>query len=253
MITQSATLGGNSPGSASICRNDNPLDLDRLGALASHDYWQAQPFPWFVADALIQPQAYAALQESFPAQERFQPVFGRRRAHGQQSHDRYVLQRRPGQRLPSPWQQLLKALRAPAYRRFVARMLGREDFLLHAHWHRTPSGCSVSPHCDAPWKLGSHIFYFNDATDWRPEWGGQTLILDDGGRLDCRSAPRFEDFDRAHPGPCLGNHSLIFARTPHSWHGVRPLAAPAGAIRKLFIGEFRRATPLLRARTLAGF
>jgi hypothetical protein len=41
----------------------------------------------------------------------------------------------------------------------------------------------VSPHCDSPKKLGSHIFYLNTKEDWDPSWGGETLILDDGGRL----------------------------------------------------------------------
>ena len=51
---------------------------------------------------------------------------------------------------------------------------------------------TCSPHCDAVWKLGSHIFYFNE--DWNPGWGGETLVLDDGGRFSRRSAPDFDDF-----------------------------------------------------------
>jgi hypothetical protein len=32
-----------------------------------------------------------------------------------------------------------------------------------------------------------------------------------------------------------GNESLLFKRTPHSWHGVRPLQCPPGQLRKLFL------------------
>jgi hypothetical protein len=32
-----------------------------------------------------------------------------------------------------------------------------------------------------------------------------------------------------------GNGSLLFQRTDHSWHGVRPLQPPPGSLRKLFI------------------
>ena len=32
-----------------------------------------------------------------------------------------------------------------------------------------------------------------------------------------------------------GNASLLFQRTEHSWHGVRPLQCPKGKLRRLFI------------------
>ena len=91
-------------------------------------------------------------------------------------------------------------------------MLGRRFFSLRFHWHYTPNGCSISPHCDSKTKFGSHIFYFNTAADWDPAWGGQTVLLDDGGRLTPKSAPRFEDFDRVITAETLGNRSLLFAR-----------------------------------------
>ena len=56
--------------------------------------------------------------------------------------------------------------------------------------------------------------------------GGETLILDNGGRFNFRSAPRFEEFERIAVAEALGNHSLLFARKGHSWHGVRALTCP---------------------------
>ena len=41
------------------------------------------------------------------------------------------------------------------------------------------AGVEVSPHCDSKHKLGSHLFYFNDSSEWDPSWGGETLILED--------------------------------------------------------------------------
>ena len=114
-------------------------------------------------------------------------------------------------------------------------MFGTRLLQLNFHWHYTPNGCSVSPHCDAKRKLGSHIFYFNTTADWDPSWGGETLILDDRGRFPRNSAPRFEDFDVVIPGEALGNRSLLFARGDKSWHGVREIHCPAGAYRKVFI------------------
>ncbi len=103
------------------------------------------------------------------------------------------------------------------------------------HWHYTPASCQVSPHTDSKKKLASHIFYLNDETDWDPAWGGETVILDDGGRLPRRSAPRFEDFEGGRSAETLGNRSLLFMNGPHAWHGVREVACPEGALRKVFI------------------
>ena len=122
---------------------------------------------------------------------------------------------------------------------------------LTGHWHYTPRGCSVSPHCDAYWKLGSHIFYFNQESDWQPAWGGATLVLDDGGALPYSSAPAFDDFAASQSVTPVGNRSMLFLRTDHSWHGVRSLACPEGAMRKVFIIEYRldRLRERFRART----
>ena len=114
-------------------------------------------------------------------------------------------------------------------------MFGRRALRLVLHWHYTPNGCSVSPHCDARRKLGSHIFYFNTEKDWRADWGGETLILDDGGRFVADSAPKFEDFDRIIPAKAMGNSSLLFMRREQSWHGVKAIRCPPQAMRKVFI------------------
>lgn len=212
----------------------------------------ALPYPHAELEALLTPAGYALLQAHLPPPASFAKVFGRRRRHGQQSHDRYVLQHRPSASLPAPWRRFIRELEGPSYRRFVAALLGHDDFLLHFHWHYTPRGCSVSPHCDAPWKLGSHIFYLNTAEDWDLRWGGETVILGDERRFPAESAPAFEDFSLHCPSTPMGNRSLVFLRTENSWHGVRALQCPEGALRKVFIVEFRARSPLTRIRTLVG-
>jgi Rps23 Pro-64 3,4-dihydroxylase Tpa1-like proline 4-hydroxylase len=138
-------------------------------------------------------------------------------------------------------------------------MFGRDDFRLRFHWHYTSAGCSVSPHCDARRKIGSHIFYLNTENDWRPEWGGETLILDGVGRIPMNSAPRFEDFADAKPAATLGNRSLLLMRRPHSWHGVKRLACPPHALRKVFIVVVEdwslpaRLRALVRTRNRGGY
>ncbi len=42
----------------------------------------------------------------------------------------------------------------------------------------------------------------------------------------------------------MDNHSVIFGRRGNSWHGVRTINAPEGAMRKIFILVYEDARPL---------
>ena len=82
---------------------------------------------------------------------------------------------------------------------------------------------------------GSHLFYFNSEEDWDPAWGGDTLVLDDGGEMKFESAPALEDFEAEIAANSIGNQSLIFQRTKHSWHAVREINCPEDRLRRVFI------------------
>jgi hypothetical protein len=230
---------------------DGFLDRNELESVDAPAIRARDPYPWKGFEGLLTDGAYDELQRTLPGVELFQQVVGKRRRYGQESHDRYVLDYRSGLDVSSAWHRFVAELMQGPYRDKVAELLGRDDFFVTAHWHYTPRGCSVSPHCDATWKLGSHIFYFNDAAEWRPQWGGATLVLDDGGGLSYSTAPQFEDFCASESVPPIGNRSLLFLRTDHSWHGVAPLACPEGMFRKVFIIEYRldRLRERFRART----
>lgn len=221
------------------------LNLDALEAMDAHAFQRQSPYPWVNPRGLLSEAGFRALRETLPDAARFERLFGQARRHGQQPHDRLALEYSPGMALSPPWQAFMKELQGPHYRQFIGRMLGSNSFDLHFHWHYTPQSCSVSPHCDAKWKLGSHIFYFNTEDDWRPEWGGQTVVLDDGGRFDCRSAPAFEDFDAEIESTAMGNYSFLFTRRGNSWHGVREISCPPGYYRKVFIVVIRQPRPPL--------
>ncbi len=220
------------------------LDLDALERMDALAFQRQQPYPWANPPGLLTEAGHAALCASLPAAEHFTPVFGKARRHGQQSHDRLALEYSPTLELSPHWRAFLEELQGPHYRRFMIRMLGTRAFRLRFHWHYTPAQCSVSPHCDAREKLGSHIFYLNTEEDWQAEWGGQTLVLDDGGRFDSRSAPAFEDFEEAIEARAMGNYSLLFRRRGNSWHGVREISCPAGYYRKVFIVVIDERRPL---------
>lgn len=226
------------------------LDRAALDALDAEGFRRRRPYPWCNPAGLLTAQAFERLRDELPPLSMFDKVFGKARRYGQRSHDRYALEYRPGLALPASWQGFIDELQGPDYRRFLARMLGSDAFALHFHWHYTPTGCSVSPHCDARHKLGSHIFYFNTADDWDPAWGGETVILDDRGRFSRRSAPAFADFERAEASESLGNRSLLFVRNGNSWHGVREIRCPPDALRKVFIVVIDRPRLARRLRQL---
>ncbi|MEE2980827.1 MAG: hypothetical protein VYA71_04700 [Pseudomonadota bacterium] len=211
------------------------LDTARLQALNSAAFQGKSPYPWVNPQGLLSAGGFRELTDALPDIDQFERVFGKRRAHGQQSHDRYTLAYHKGLDLAPSWRHFIAELEGDGYQAFIRRLFGRGGFRLRYHWHYTPAGCSVSPHCDGRDKLGSHIFYFNTADDWQAAWGGETVVLDDGGRFKRSSAPAFENFDRAISAETMDNHSFIFARQGDSWHGVREITCPEGHLRKVFI------------------
>lgn len=210
------------------------LDLAPLEALSVASFRSRRPYPWWSGPAL-RDEAWQALALHLPEPAQLEAVFGKQRRFGQVPHDRYVLDYGTDLPVHPLWHQLVEELEGPAYHRLLEQRLGRRRFRLRYHWHYTPRGRSVSPHCDARRKLGSQLFYFNDPAAWNSAWGGETCILDDEGRFSHRSSPAFEDFPRCEVVPCVGNQSLLFARRGNSWHGVRPLACPEGELRRAFI------------------
>ena len=211
------------------------LDYERLAAMDAREFQAGEPYPWANPEGLLTPEGYRQLIATLPDYSTFEECFGVARAHGQRSHDRYALEYDEALDVAPPWHEFVRELRGPVYHRFLKRMFGRGRLTLRFHWHYTPRGCSVSPHCDARHKLGSHIFALNTPDDWDPAWGGQTVILDDGGRFSRRSAPGFDDFDSAVAAENTGNRSVLFARRGNSWHGVQELRCPEGMFRKVFI------------------
>jgi hypothetical protein len=213
----------------------NYLDFDRLDRLDAAAFQGRNPYPWVNPQGLLTEHGLGRLLDELPDVGRFEKLFGKPRAHGQRSHDRYSLEYRAGLDLQPAWRDFIAEIEGPAYHAFIARMFGRGSFRLRLHWHYTPRGCSVSPHCDARDKLGSHIFYLNRRRDWDAAWGGETMLLDDGGRFKRGSAPGFEDFDSMIGAEALDNRSLLFSRKGNSWHGVREITCPKDRLRKVFV------------------
>jgi hypothetical protein len=211
------------------------LNRAALDAIPTAAFRDAVPFPWLNPEGLLTAEGFDLLRAQLPPLDMLTASFGRKRAHGQSPHDRYVLEYERSLPVPDCWHQLVEEFEGPIYQSWLARLFGTRRFRLTYHWHYTPRGASVSPHCDARHKLGSHIFYFNTAEDWDPAWGGETVILDDDGRFSRASAPAFGDFTRTWRADAMGNRSLLFQRQGNSWHGVEPLNCPEDRLRKVFI------------------
>lgn len=214
------------------------LNQAPLESLSSADFQQQRPYPWVNIPDTLAPEGFVRLRESLPEISRFKKWVGVKRAHGQASHDRAILHYRPGMDLAPAWKEFMSEVQGKAYQSFVRRMFAlrpEHRVILTAEWYYAWQGCSVSPHCDARRKLGTHIFYFNTETDWESNWGGHILIMDDDGRFKTHSAPAFDELRAVAALDARGNQSLLFRRTAHSWHGVKPLECPPEGLRKLFI------------------
>lgn len=226
------------------------LCYQRLESIDPATFQKRMPYPWLNPEGWLTERGFHELRAGLPALELFEKRFDVKRAHGQHSHNRYTLEYRDQPEISPAWQAFIQELRGERYQRFLCQLFGTRSVTLNFHWHYTPRACSVSPHCDARHKMGSHIFYFNTEQDWDPAWGGETLILDDGGRFDRRSAPRFEDFQQIIPSQTVGNRSLLFRQDRNSWHGVREIACPDNRLRKVFIAVINRTSPVARVRRL---
>jgi hypothetical protein len=214
------------------------LNRDTLDAVSADGFQKQRPYPWVAITSTLTDGGFQVLRETLPDVSLFQRKVGVKRGYGQAPHDRAILHYRPWLELAQPWKELVEELQGETYQLFLHRVLGLQPdkrVILTMEWYYAWRGCSVSPHCDARRKLATHIFYFATEADWEASWGGQILILDDGGRFKAHSAPAFDALAVAAALDPRGNGSLLFQRTEHSWHGVRPLQCPENVFRRLFI------------------
>lgn len=229
------------------------LDSSTLQAIDAAAYRHQRPFPWIDPAGLLRDEAFAALVADLPDISQFKKAFGHQRRFGQTSHDCYSLKYRPGLEIPEPWQAFIDEWHGPEYRAFLSRMLGHRAMRLDFLWFYTPSGCSVSPHCDQKDRLGAQIFYLNTDRDWKRDRGGETLILGASRRIPYRSAPGFEDFEMVVASDGMNNRSLLFSRSNRSWRGVRMIDCPDGHQRRIFLVTVKRVSAAERlARHVGG-
>jgi len=215
------------------------LNRDCLENICAEDFWKKRPYPWVNIHETLTAEGFERLRATIPDVSMFRRDVGDKRAYGQEYHDRYLLHYHESVPLAEPWKEFIAELHGKTYDAFLRRVLDlrRRRYVLTMDWYYAWQGCSVSPHCDARRKWGTQIFYFNTDEDWKSDWGGHVLIMDDLERFKRHSAPAFDELKVAATIDPRGNGSLLFHPTAHSWHGVRPLECPPGetTLRKLFL------------------
>jgi hypothetical protein len=211
------------------------LNFDKFEAISPAEFRSTIPYPWINQQGMLTDEGYDLLLKNMPDVSLFEKKFGYERIAGQSPHDRYSLEYAPDSPVPLPWKEFIAELCDDRYRNGLARLFGARKINMRFHWHYTPNGCSVSPHTDSVREHGSQLFYFNSEEDWDPAWGGDTLVLDDGGTMAFESAPTLADFTNEISAQSIGNYSLIFERTRHSWHAVREIRCPDDRLRRVFI------------------
>lgn len=233
------------------------LDPDCLSRVDCARFAATRPFPWLSLSGCLRPEAFSCLCADFPPLGQFVHHQGLRSSNILRSHDRYYLRFDGGEGpaeagvvraadLAASWRELLTELQGPVYQGFVRRLFGVRRVRTRFAWHLGHRGSEVSPHLDAPKKVGTHLIYFNTRADWDPSWGGAPLIL--GQPHAGRSPPDFHDFDDHQAVPYLDNHSLMFRNGPAAWHGVERMTPPVGCYRRLFtvVFDYPRSTHLAR-------
>ena len=79
------------------------LDYSVLDALDAQAFQGRKPYPWVNPEGSLTGEGRRALRETLPPVSQFEKRMGESRRHGQQSHDRYALEYRPGLELSPAW------------------------------------------------------------------------------------------------------------------------------------------------------
>ncbi len=72
------------------------FDFDRLERLDANQFQNQSPYPWANPQGCLRADGLNRLLEALTDVAMFETVFGKPRAHGQRSHDRYSLEYRAG-------------------------------------------------------------------------------------------------------------------------------------------------------------
>ncbi len=135
---------------------------------------------------------------------------------------------------PSLMTALARFCEMPLLTEMCDKHVGDRRYIPTISWHYAWEGCSSL----APLRCGTQTRHahlpLQLPQEWDQAWGSQTLIFGSDKPIPTHSAPNFDELTVAGAHGPIGNGSLLFQCTPHSWHGMKPLTCPPGKLRKIF-------------------
>lgn len=212
-----------------------PLDVESL----KQQFESGVPFPFFSIDDFLEPEFAADVAAVYPS-------YAEARGMGNEFsklNERLKVQVTDYARFPSPVKRLADELSGAAWLEILERITGiprllADEQLAGGGMHLTGPGGRLDVHVDFNYledrKLHRRLnilVYLNP--EWRPEWGGAIELWDeDVSRCGQSFMPKF-------------NRCVVFQTSEISFHGVTPVTAPEGVVRKSFAGYYytREAPP----------
>ncbi len=212
-----------------------PLDVELL----KQQFESGTPFPFFCIEDFLEPEFAASVAAAYP-------TYAEARGIGSEFskvNERLKVQITDYARFPAPVKRLAAELSSRAWLEALERITGISQLLVDeelagAGMHLTGSGGRLDVHVDFNYlehrKLHRRLnilVYLNP--EWHPGWGGAIELWDkDVSRCGQSFVPKF-------------NRCVVFQTSEFSFHGVTPVTAPEGMVRKSFAGYYytREAPP----------
>ncbi len=205
-----------------------PLDRDGLRA-----QWRlSQPFPYFVIDELLEPEAAREIAAAYPS---FEHALALGFAFSKVNERRKV-QVTDAARFPDPVRALHEALAGKEMLSALEEITGIERLVADARlrgggMHITSASGRLDVHADfnlleepRMFRRMNILVYLNER--WDPEWGGALELWNrDVSRCERTVAPKL--------GRCV-----VFETSAISFHGVTEVRCPGGAQRQSFAAYY---------------
>jgi Rps23 Pro-64 3,4-dihydroxylase Tpa1-like proline 4-hydroxylase len=194
---------------------------------------ESDPYAWGQIDGLYREKDAVELAATYP-RDHFKTV------SGHDGEKKYLYESRAllklgeekvsyPEELSSVWRQLAEDLLSPEYRTTMSLLTGYDLTAapIEANVYHYAPGASLGSHLDLPYKLVTHVLYFNRS--WNESDGGCLAILRSGDERDLVRVIL----------PLVGN-SAVLVRSDRSWHAVQRVAQGSTKSRRAVTVTFYR-------------
>ncbi len=211
----------------------NPLDREAL----RRQFESNRPYPHFFVENFLQPEAVKAVAAAYPDFESAARMGLQFKAVNEQRK----VQICDSSKFPDPVRQLGEIISGPEFLNDLEYITGIPKLLADEKFegggmHVTGAGGRLDVHVDFNFQTERKLhrrlnilLYLNEG--WQAGWGGEIELWDKDVKTLLKSmAP-------------IMNRCLVFETTEISFHGVRPVTAPASVCRRSFAGYYYTTEP----------